>query len=190
MQTIQTANQLGGRAIGAIFFTCFGTGWLFLALIAKQQIKFATVTAIMVGMTLLLLAALNLLRLSKRWPRVPDDPAVGRAFGWINAAQWIAVAAVAFTLSKLRLDVYIPSAITAIVGLHMFPLGRIFRYPAHYRAGAILLAWAVASVVFVPVDDLQSIAALGTGMILWLSAVVTLALAFRAARRSTEPLAC
>jgi hypothetical protein len=93
-----------------------------------------------------------LFREAKRWPRVPDDPAVGRAFGWINAIQWIAVRAVAFTLAKLRLDAYIPSAITAIVGLHMFPLARIFRYPAHYRAGAILLAWAVASVVFVPVD--------------------------------------
>jgi hypothetical protein len=72
----------------------------------------------------------------------------------------------------------------------MFPLGRIFRYPAHYRAGAILLAWAVASVVFVPVADLQSIAALGTGTILWLSAAVTLTLAFRAARRPAVPLPC
>jgi hypothetical protein len=48
----------------------------------------------------------------------------------------------------------------------------------------------VASVVFVPVADLQSIAALGTGMILWLSAAVTLMLALRAARRPAEPLAC
>jgi hypothetical protein len=53
-----------------------------------------------------------------------------------------------------------------------------------------MLTWAVASVVFVPVDDLQGIAALGTGMILWLSAGVTLVLAFRAARRPAEPLAC
>jgi hypothetical protein len=187
---IQTANQLRGRASGVIVVAVFGALWLLLALYAMQMLSAATVAGVVLGLAALVVAAMFLFREAKRWPRVPDDPAVGRAFGWINAAQWIAVAAVAFTLSKLRLDVYIPSAITAIVGLHMFPLGRIFRYPAHYRAGAILLAWAVASVVFVPVDDLQSIAALGTGMILWLSAVVTLALAFRAARRSTEPLAC
>jgi hypothetical protein len=72
----------------------------------------------------------------------------------------------------------------------MFPLARIFRYTAHYRAGAILLAWALASVLFVPVDDLQGITALGTGLILWLSAALTLTLAFKAARQSVETQAC
>jgi hypothetical protein len=90
----------------------------------------------------------------------------------------------------LNRTVYIPSAITAIVGLHMFPLGRIFHYPAHYRAGAIMLAWAVASVVFVPVEELQGIAALGTGVILWISAAVTLALALQAARQSAQMQVC
>jgi hypothetical protein len=53
-----------------------------------------------------------------------------------------------------------------------------------------MLAWAVASVVFVPVEDLQGIAALGTGVILWISAAVTLALALQAARQSAEMQAC
>ena len=187
---IQSANQLRGRASGVIVVAAFGALWLLLALYAMQMLSAATVAGVVLGLAALVAAAAQLFREAKKWPRVPDDPAVGRAFGWINAGQWIAVALVAFTLTRLRLDVYIPSAITAIVGLHMFPLGRIFRYPAHYRAGAIMLAWAVASVVFVPVDDLQGIAALGTGMILWLSAGVTLVLAFRAARRPAEPLAC
>ncbi|MGD0858886.1 MAG: hypothetical protein ABR912_06175 [Terracidiphilus sp.] len=187
---IENANQLRGRASGVIVVAAFGALWLFLSLYAWQIINVATVSGIALGLAALITAAVYLFREAKRWPRVPDDPAVGRAFGWINALQWIAVGAVAFTLAKLRLDAYIPSAITAIVGLHMFPLGRIFRYPAHYRAGAILLAWAVASVVFVPVADLQSIAAFGTGMILWCSAAVTLTLVFRAARRAAEPLAC
>ncbi|MGB7986298.1 MAG: hypothetical protein WCF54_14120 [Terracidiphilus sp.] len=188
MQKIQIANQLRGRAIGSIFFTCFGTGWLFLALIAKQQIKFATVSAIMVGMTMLLLAALNLLRLSKRWPRVPDDPAVGRAFGWINTIQWIAVAVVAFSFAKLHIDAYVMCAITAIIGLHLFPLARIFRYKPHYWSGAVLVAWAGVSALVIPTETLQGTSSLGTGIILWLSASVTLALAFQAAKDSAEPL--
>ena len=187
---IENANQLRGRASGVIVVAAFGALWLLLALYAMEMLSIATVAGVVLVVAALVAAAVLLFREAKKWPRVPDDPGVGRAFGWINAGQWIAVGAVAFTLARLRLDAYIPSAITAIVGLHMFPLGRIFRYPAHYRAGAIMLAWAVASVVFVPVADLQSIAALGTGMILWCSAVVTLVLAFRAARRPAEPLAC
>ncbi|MGO9777640.1 MAG: hypothetical protein ACLQGT_06445 [Terracidiphilus sp.] len=190
MQKIQTANQLRGRATGMIFSAGFGALWLFLSLYARQILNAATVSGLVLGLTMLLLAAVYLFRLAKRWPRVPDDPAVGRAFALINAIQWIAVAVVAYSLTRLNMTVYIPSAITAIVGLHMFPLGRIFHYPAHYRAGAIMLAWAVASVVFVPVEELQGIAAFGTGVILWISAAVTLVLALQAARQSAEMQAC
>jgi hypothetical protein len=187
---IQTANQASGRATGAIFFAGFGALWLVLSLIARQQLTVATVSGVALGLVALLLAAIYLLRLAKRWPRVPDDPAVGRAFAWINALEWIAVGVVAFTFTRLRLDAYLMSAITAIVGLHMFPLGRLFRYPAHYRAGTILVAWAVASIAFVPVENLQGITALGTGLILWLSAAVTLALAIPAARQSVGLETC
>ena len=138
---------------------------------------------------MLLLAAVYLFRQAKRWPRVPDDPAVGRAFAWINAIQWIAVRRGLYA-ARLHMTPTSRSAITAIVGLHMFPLARFFRYPAHYRAGAIMLAWAVASVVFVPVEALQGIAAFGTGVILWISAAVTLVLALQAARQSAEMQAC
>ncbi|MFZ1083328.1 MAG: hypothetical protein WAN35_00030 [Terracidiphilus sp.] len=183
MQRYTTANQLSGRAIGSIFFVFFGAVWLFLALIAKQQITLATVSAVMLGIVFLLLFAFNLLRLSKRWPRVPDDPAMGRAFGRINAIQWIAVAAVAFSFAKLHIDAYVISAITAIIGLHMFPLARLFHYPMHYATGAVLVAWAAASAILAPVEQMQGTAALGTGIILWLSAIVTLAIGVKVARQ-------
>jgi len=186
----QTANQVSGRAIGALFCAGFGALWLVLALVAMQQLSVATASGIAVGLVALFLAALYLLRLAKQWPRMPDDPAVGRAFAWINAIEWIAVGVVAFILNKLRLDAYVMAAITAIVGLHMFPLGRLFHYPAHYRAGAVMLAWAVASIALVPAEELQGVAALGTGVILWLSAAVTLARAIPAARQSTGLETC
>jgi hypothetical protein len=74
------------------------------------------------------------------------------------------------------------SAITAIVGLHMFPLARVFRYPLHYVTGSALVGWAAASALLFPKDEMQGSTALGTGLILWLSALVTLALAMRAVR--------
>jgi hypothetical protein len=107
---------------------------------------------------------------------------MGRAFKWINIIQWVAVAVVAFTFAHFGMDAYVVSAITAIVGLHMFPLARLFRYPPHYVTGAALVGWAAASVLLFSKDEMQGSTALGTGLILWLSALVTLALAVRAVR--------
>jgi hypothetical protein len=181
MQKIQTANQLGGRAIGALFGAGFGAIWLALALYALEKLSAATASILLLGLAVLVLAALYLLREAKRWPSVPDDPAISRAFKRVNLAQWIAVFIVASALHWLRLDAYVINAIAAIVGLHMFPLARLFRYPQHYATGAVLVAWAAMSGFLVPVEHLQGVTALGTGMILCLSAAVTLALAFQAA---------
>ena len=189
MKSYPNANQLRGRAIGSIFFACFGVGWLFMSLIAKQQISPATVFGAMLGLVVLLLGAFTLMRAAKAHPRVPTDPAMGRAFTWINAIQWIAVAAVAFSFAKLHIDAYVISAITAIIGLHMFPLARIFRYPMHYATGAVLVAWAAASSIYLPTDQMQGTTALGTGSILWISAATTLILAFRPIRQPTRQLA-
>jgi hypothetical protein len=183
MKNFITANQLKGRAIGAMFFACFGTGWIFLALTAKQLINAATVSATVAGMVVLLVTAAALMRLAKRWPRVPDDPARGRAFMGINAIQWIAVFIVAFSFARFHIDAYTTSAITAIAGLHLFPLARLFHYPLHYLTGALLVAWAAASAVLLPVAQMQGTTALGTGAILWASAAVTLAIALRASQQ-------
>lgn len=188
MRSYPNANELRGRATGSIFFACFGVGWLFMALAAKNQISPSTVFGAMLGLVVLLLGAFTLMRAASRYPRAPRDAAMGRAFGWINAIQWIAVAVVAFSFAKLNIDAYVISAITAIVGLHMFPLARLFRYPVHYITGAVLVVWAAASAVYVPVDQMQGTAALGTGVILWLSAAATLILAFRAIRQPARQL--
>lgn len=174
-----TANQLSGRATGSIFFSSFGALWIALALYIKQTLSVDLAVGIGAGLAALLLTALWLMRRAKRFPRLPEDRGISRQFYRINAIQWIAVAIVGFTFARLHIDVYVLSAITAIVGIHMFPLATLFRYPLHNLTGAVLVAWASASVVFVPTDHLQSITAIGTGIILWLSAAMTLALAIR-----------
>jgi hypothetical protein len=181
---MQTANQLAGRAIGAMFFAVFGAIWLVLAFYALQMLRPATVSGLVLGLALLLSAAVSLSRRARHWPRGPDDPAVGRAFGKVNAAQWIAIAVVVLVLAWLHLSDYVMCAITAIVGLHMFPLARLFRYPPHYATGTLLVAWAVASAVIAPRNQVQGIAALGTGVILWLAAAIMLAVALQAVRQS------
>jgi hypothetical protein len=186
MTTTPTANQLRGRATGSLFFAGFGTLWIGLALTAKEMLTAANLTFVALDVAVLVGMALWLLREAKRFPAVAEDPRIGRKFSQINGAQWIAGGIVAFLLARMHLDTYIPCAITAIVALHMFPLARLFRYKMHYATGTVLLAWAALSAILVPVEHLQGTSALGTGIILWVSAFTTLCLAFTVARRSAR----
>jgi hypothetical protein len=179
-----TANQLSGRATGSFFFICFGMLWLTLGMYLRQIISAGFLTGISAGLAVLLLAAFWLLRQARRYPKMPDDPARNRAFHRINAIQWTAVILVSFTFARLHIDAYVLSAITAIVGIHFFPLAKLFRYPVHNVTGAALVAWASASVLLVPAEHLQGVTALGTGILLWMSAATTLTLAAVAIRRS------
>jgi hypothetical protein len=187
---IQTANQVSGRAVGAMFFTGFGALWLLLSFYARQTLDAGRIIGLAFCTVALLGAAVYLKQQAWRWPRMPDNKRMGRIFGWINAAQWAVVFVVAFIFARLHLDAYIPSAITAIVGLHMFPLAQLFRYPLHHVTGALLVAWAAVSIFVAPVDTLQGMTAMGTGEILWLSAAVTLTLALVATRETGAAVAC
>jgi len=184
MKNTPTANQLSGRAIGSIFFAVFGALWIVLALYAKQRLNLATLAWAASDFTVLMVMALWLVRQARRFPRVPDDPAQTKAFNRINAVQWVAVCVTAIAFARLHLDAYVMCAITAIVGLHMFPLARLFRYPLHYVTGSALAGWAAVSASLVPADQLQGTCALGTGILLWLSAFATLTIAATVARRA------
>ena len=182
MQNPLTSNRIGGRAVGALFFAGFGALWLVLALYAKQWLTVDSGIAVACGAGLLVFGALALLRRARALPTEPENPALGRAFRRINIFQWIAVAVVAFTFARLHIDAYVISAITAIVGLHMLPLARLFHYPMHYATGTSLILWATVSALDFPIDAMQGSTALGTGIILWLSALGTILLAVRLLR--------
>jgi hypothetical protein len=178
MENQINANEISGRAIGSIFFSGFGALWLLLALYGRQMLSATTVTAVGLGLSILLASAFWLMRLSKNYPKVAEDPAASRAFIRINIFQWVAGGVVAFSFARLHLDAYVPSAITAIVGMHMFPLAKLFRYPMHTFTGLALTLWAILTVLVVPVTVIQSTTGIGTGAILWASAAITQALAF------------
>jgi uncharacterized membrane protein YccF (DUF307 family) len=186
MTTTLTANQLSGRATGSLFFTGFGMLWLTLGLYLRQIVSTVFLTGISAGLAILLLAAFWLLRQARRYPKMPEDTARNRTFHRINAIQWAAVIVVSIAFARLHMDAYVLSAITAIVGIHLFPLAKLFRYPMHYVTGAALVAWASASVLLVPAEHLQGVTALGTGILLWISAVITLTLAAVAIRRNSS----
>jgi len=182
-QTI-TANQLQGRAIGALMFTGFGALWLLLSLYAREQMNALSLSGIVLIAAGLVLTAVHLMRHAKHLPRVPEDPRIMKVFHWVNATQWVVCFVLATLLGRLHHDVYIVPTIACVVGLHLFPLARLFRYPMHYVTGTAMVLWAVGAMIIVPADHVQGITALGAGVILWLSAATTLALALDTARKS------
>jgi hypothetical protein len=178
-----TANQIGGRAIGSIFFTLFGTLWIGLSLYASGRLNLVSGAWLFASLAAMLTVSLWLLRLARHFPRVPEDPAIGRRFNRINAIQWTAIAVVAFAFARLHLDTYVLSAITAIVGLHLYPLARLFRYPLHYVTAIALVLWAGLGCLIFPASHLQSATAAGTGIILLLSSATTQLVVMASLRR-------
>jgi len=176
MQTKLTADWVRGTAIGAMIATGFGMGWLFWSLAEMHRAGAGSAIGVELGAVALLAPAIYIARQAKRWPRMARDPAMMRGFAWINAFQWTAILAALLGLSRLHLYAYDASAITAIVGLHYLPLARLFRFPMHYATGAVLVCWSGISILLFSQNAVLSAAAMGTGVILWASAVAMLVL--------------
>ncbi len=183
MTKIETANQLYGRAIGSMILAGFGGIWLLLSFYAKEMLNAATFFYIAAGVLALLAGSAKLMRTASCYPRIAGDRAHNRAFGWINASQWIAIFIVVNILTSLHLDAYSISAIACIVGLHFFPLAKLFNNGMHYVTGAAMVVWSAVTALFAPLDRMQGDAAMGAGVILWTSAAITLGISLMRSRR-------
>jgi hypothetical protein len=80
----------------------------------------------------------------------------------------------AFTLAEVGLQTWILPMVILVIGLHFFPLARLFGYRLHYGTGAALVLLA-ATYPFVAADGPASASGpLAAGIILWLSAAVAI----------------
>jgi len=182
----RSGEALRGRATGVLFLSGFGALWFLLGLAASQRLSLPTACALAAGLVALVAGTVLLRRRSAALPASRLDPEeqrqAGRTFGRVNAAQWAAIVLIAVVLGRLHLDAYTPAAVTVVVGLHFFPLARLFRSPQHHVTGAALVLWGAVCLLLVPRDVLQSTSAFGTGAILWTAAAVTLVRSFRQLR--------
>jgi hypothetical protein len=182
----RSVEALRGRATGVLFLSGFGALWFLLGRAASQRLSLPTACALAAGLVALVAGTVLLRRRSAALPASRLDPEeqrqAGRTFGRVNAAQWAAIVLIAVVLGRLHLDAYTPAAVTVVVGLHFFPLARLFRSPQHHVTGAALVLWGAVCLLLVPRDVLQSTSAFGTGAILWTAAAVTLVRSFRQLR--------
>lgn len=175
--TTQIPNEaaLGGRAIGAMFFSVFGGAWIALgAYRARMATKPVLSLIIFITLAILVFAYLRYRRFQPAMAadaETPEKKKRDRWFHLINAGQWIVILIVGNILANIgHGDWVIPAAIF-VVGLHFLPLARLFANPWHYFTGAALLAVAVFYPLVTPEGAKSAIGCLGAGSILWLSAL-------------------
>lgn len=182
MRTTALSQRLRGRAIGSLFFSTFGALWLTLAFSATHRLGFSLAAALLaywlalVGASLLIIKRVGPIALSPAEALL--DKKRQRAFNIVNITQWIAIVIAILVLPQFHLETFVPSAIVAIVGLHLFPLARVFCYRPHYLTGAALLLWA-ATILARPLGVIEFETGLGAGLILWISATATLAVTLK-----------
>jgi hypothetical protein len=62
----------------------------------------------------------------------------------------------------------------AVVGIHFFPLGKLFKIPLYYGTGAAISLAAFGSLLISTTPLSSALCAGGTGVALWITAVVIL----------------
>jgi hypothetical protein len=187
MRAGKTAEAISGRATGVLFFAGFGSLWLYNGISAMHRLNPISLAAIGVIFAALFVPAVLLLRSMSKAAHADgagslDSPEVKRAFLRVNIMQWAAIITAVVLFSAIHKQEFLATVITFIVGAHLIPLARLFRYGAHYVTGALLMAWATVIAIAFPGEMMPTVGALGTATILLGSAAYTLTLAGRAAK--------
>ena len=179
----QPSAVKASRAIGAMFFSFFGTAWLAGAdAIARHGGDWLLAPIVLAGIGLFV-AAWRRWRANRaakaEFDATPRARRIARVFHAVNVGQWVLILVLANVLRNVGLDDWVLDMVMAVVGLHFLPLAAVMGYRAHYVSGFALLALA-ASYPFLAAGGPQSaLGPLGAGVVLWGSAVVALTVGAR-----------
>ena len=175
-----TRASARGSAIGAINLTVFGAIWAFNALGAywPQAPGWAFGVLVLAAAALAIFGAVRLVAAS-RLPREDAQAArqwraAERWLGIIFAIQILLIAAAAIILARAGRPLLIPVVVAAIVGLHFWPLARVFHMPIFWGIGALLLICAAASLLIENANARALALSLAAALVLWVSAAIML----------------
>ena len=168
-----------GRTIGAIVCTGFGAYsmyWWTVAAIPHRRtgwfIAIAGVSAILLVWSITELSALF------HMPRSVVDTRRRRryriGFGIIVVTEVAAIILGGPILAHLHREDLYPQWVDLVVGIHFLPLGKLFQLPLYYAAGLVISLFALGSLLFPPGDLRPAVNAAGTGLTLWITAVIIL----------------
>lgn len=171
----ECAARAFGIAIGNLFLGCFGMVWIVLGLTAAERINPLVLTLLSVFLVAIVISSVYIMRrthgsLDRSQANRIERKKINRQFALVNLLQWSLIFAAVFGLPRLGLTRWIVPAIVLIVGMHFFPLAKLFKARMHYVVGAIAVAWAILYPLLFSAGKGDSIGAIGMGAILWVSA--------------------
>jgi hypothetical protein len=171
--------RMRGRAVGAI--VCAGFGAYALYWWAEDAIQgergpwfgaIAAATAVLVSWAIANLVAL------RHVPRVALDKRLARyyriGYAIIVATEGAAISVGGPILGHFHRPELFGQWIGAVVGIHFFPLGKLFKLPLYYWTGAAISLAAFGSLLMSSGQLSSAVCAGGTGVALWITAMVTL----------------
>lgn len=143
-------EELRGRAVGTAVLAYFALAWTGWGMSAGVPTAVeAPVTAISALCFLVLVGgAVVVYRRAASLPSGHDTAQsrrISRRFGIIVAAEFIGLIILAGILAATGHSQLIPAVVCLGVGIHFFPLRRLFNVPIYDRTGAVLCAIAIAT---------------------------------------------
>jgi hypothetical protein len=171
--------RMRGRAVGAIVCAGFGAyalyWWTEDAIEADRRLWFGAIAV--VTAVLIVRAIANLVTLSHE-PKVVLDKRLVRfyriGYALIVMIEGAAISVGGPILGHFHRPELFGQWIGAVVGIHFFPLGKLFKIPLYYWTGAAISLAAFGSLMISTSSVSSAICAGGTGVALWITAVVIL----------------
>jgi hypothetical protein len=181
--------RLKWRAKSALIGAFFGSVWMIWAAIFGPVAR--TPALIFVGVLAIPLVgwAVSRFRAVRRYEDFAADRERWASIAplyWLNtAAEWVLTIGAVVVLAHLHRYALIPQFAGAIIGLHFLALARILGEPRYYIMGAVMILSVLASLLIPEGGVRNVIACAGTGLPMWVTAVVIL---FRDWNQSAVPL--
>jgi uncharacterized membrane protein len=184
--------RMRGRAVGAIVCAGFGAyalyWWTEAAIEGERRLWFGAIALVTATLVVWGIASLVALRHA---PRVALDKRLVR-FYRIGYALIVAIEGAAISVGGPilghfhRPDLY-GQWVGVVVGIHFFPLGKLFKIPLYYWTGAAISLTAFCSLLISSNSLSSAVCAGGTGVALWITAVVILSKNLESLPAKTAP---
>lgn len=94
-----------------------------------------------------------------------------KAFRIVTLLEVVGCIIVVVLANVFRRPDWVAVGISLVVGLHFLPLGRIFGVASYYWVGTLMVVWDILSMTALKLWNLTASAAIGTGLILWATAI-------------------
>ena len=176
------SRSLVGMVTGAALMLVFGGLWLFLGVLSGPLPSWVRTVLLLTG---LLLAGGGGVTAKKVVTRshaasLPTEVEnvrgrqIRRRFGWISGLAGVAIFVVVLSLNLAHRPKAIPPVLAIIVGLHFFPLARLFRAPLYYATGALGCVIGVIGLLISQSSLRNSFVGIAFGLLLWLTTAMVL----------------